>query len=120
MRINEAYEHTAMASRGMDSTPSCPVNGCDRTVGQCVDISAPVTLSPNTSIGTPTATCQGQPTVTCTTDAAGTSCEVIMTQQVCVSIPVQGGADARSVRHRLRRRQLPDRRLRLRQMSALT
>ena len=62
-----------MASRGMDSTPSCPVNGCDRTV----------------SIGTPTATCQGQPTVTCTTDAAGTSCEVIMTQQVCVSIPVQ-------------------------------
>lgn len=89
MRINEAYEHTAMASHGMDSTPSCPVNGCDRTVVQCVDISAPVTLSPNTSIGTPTATCQGQPTVTCTTDAAGTSCEVIMTQQVCVSIPVQ-------------------------------
>ena len=78
MRINEAYEHTAMASRGMDSTPSCPVNGCDRTVVQCVDISAPVTLSPNTSIGTP-----------CTTAAAGTSCEVIMTQQVCVSIPVQ-------------------------------
>ena len=91
MRINEAYEHTAMASRGMDSTPSCPVNGCDRTVVQCVDISAPVTLSPNTSIGTPTATCQGQPTVTCTTDAAGTSCEVIMTQQVCVSIPVRFG-----------------------------
>ena len=32
---------------------------------------------------------QGMPAVPCTTDATGTSCEVVMTQQVCVSIPVQ-------------------------------
>ena len=73
----------------MDSAPSCPTSGCDRTVVQCVDISAPVTLSPNTSIGTPHRHLQGMPAVTCTTDATGTSCEVVMTQQVCVSIPVQ-------------------------------
>ncbi len=73
----------------MDSTPSCPVNGCDRTVVQCVDISAPGDPEPQHVHRHAHRYLPGQPTVTCTTDAAGTSCEVIMTQQVCVSIPVQ-------------------------------
>lgn len=67
--------------------------GCDRTIVQCVDISAPVTLTPTTSVGTVTVACQGLPTVTCTTDMDGTSCSVVMTQQVCVSIPVQYGVE---------------------------
>ena len=79
MRINEAYEHEPILP--YQSEESCPLNGCNKVSTQCVDVTASVILSPTAVMGSPT--------VTCTTDAAGTSCEVIMTQQVCVSIPVQ-------------------------------
>lgn len=90
MRINEAYEHEPILScGGEEKGRQC--SGCDKTVVQCVDVDAPVILTPTATIGTVVVSCQGTPCVTCTTDPSGTSCSVVMTQQVCVSIPVRFG-----------------------------
>ncbi len=86
MRINEAYEHEPIAP--YPPNEAC-TRGCDKTVLQCTDVSAYATLRPVATIGTVVATCQGTPTVTCTTDASGAFCTLVMTQQVCLSIPVR-------------------------------
>ena len=90
MRINEAYEHEPILSCGTEEKGR-QCSGCDKTVVQCVDVDAPVILTPTATIGTVVVSCQGTPCVTCTTDPNGTSCSVVMTQQVCVSIPVRFG-----------------------------
>ena len=87
LRINEVYEHEAIRSCQGEET-SCPVSGCNKVSTQCVDVSAPVVLSPTATLGTPTVTCQGSPNVTCVTSSDRTYCTVTLTQQVCVSIPV--------------------------------
>ncbi len=93
MRINEAYEHEPIMPYAAEDAAARQVTGCDRNGVQCVDISAPVTLTPLADIGTVVAACQGNPTITCTTDPAGTACEVVLTQRVCVSIPVRYSVD---------------------------
>ena len=90
MRINEAYEHEPILPCGAEDKGR-QTSGCDKTIVQCVDVDAPVILTPTASIGTVVVSCQGAPCVTCTTDPAGTSCSVVMTQQVCVSIPIRYG-----------------------------
>ena len=75
---------------------ACSASGCSKLGMQCVEISAPVTLTPSVSVGTVTTTCQGSPAVTCQTDEAGTSCTVTVTQRICVSIPVQYSVSAES------------------------
>lgn len=87
MRINEAYEHEPLRSCQSEET-SCPISGCNKISTQCVDVTAPVVLSPTATLGSPTVTCQGSPSVTCVTSADKTHCTVTLTQQVCVSIPV--------------------------------
>lgn len=94
MRINEAYEHEPIlpyaaeeaCERQTCERQSC---GCDKTVVQCVDISAPLALYPRATVGTVVVSCQGAPTVTCSTDPGGDACNVLLTQRVCVSIPVR-------------------------------
>ena len=87
MRINEAYEHEPLRSCQSEET-SCPISGCNKISTQCVDVTAPVVLSPTATLGSPTVTCQGSPSVTCVTSADKTHCTVTLTQQVCVAIPV--------------------------------
>lgn len=90
MRINEAYEHESILPCPGDE--SClPSGGCNKITTQCVDVTAPVTLMPTASVGTVTVSCQGTPSVTCTTDPCGTSCTITLTQQICVSVPVRYG-----------------------------
>lgn len=92
LRINETYEHDSILSCSSQGEESCPIgSGCNKISAQCVDVSAPMTLTPTASIGTVNISCQGSPTVTCVTDPAGTSCAVTMTQQICVSVPVRYG-----------------------------
>lgn len=86
MHISEAYEHETMMPYQVEK--SCPVKGCDRVGNQCVNVSAPVRLTPVAVVGTITVTCQGAPTVTCVTDEKGTSSTVTFTQKVCVSVPI--------------------------------
>lgn len=92
LRINEVYEHEAIRSCQTEET-SCPVSGCNKVSTQCVDVSAPVVLSPTATLGSPTITCQGSPTTTCVTSSDRTYCTVTLTQQVCVSIPVCYGVN---------------------------
>lgn len=89
MRISEAYEHEPILPYQAEGC--CPVNGCDKTGTQCVDISASMTLEPMASVGTVTVTCQGNPDITCVTNGSGTSCTVTMTQQICISVPIRYG-----------------------------
>lgn len=89
MRISEAYEHEPIMPYQPED--SCPTSGCSKISTQCVDVTAPVVLTPTAVMGTPTVTCQGGPSVTCTTNEGGSSCTVVLTQQVCVSIPVRYG-----------------------------
>ena len=89
LRINEAYGHEPILPYGMDETTNCHTGGCDKTGVQCVDISAPITLKPSTTVGTAVVTCQGNPSITCSADASGSYCNVVLTQRVCVSIPVR-------------------------------
>jgi hypothetical protein len=56
-----------------------------------VEVSKQVRLDPSNTLGTAVITCQGNPTVSCETDASGFSCTVTVTQQICVSIPVTYG-----------------------------
>ena len=74
MRISEAYEHEPILP--YQAEESCPVGGCNKTGTQCVDISAPLTLTPTAAVGTVTVTCQGSPSITCVTGNDGASCTV--------------------------------------------
>lgn len=92
LRINETYEHDSILSCSAQTEEACPIgSGCNKISAQCVDVSAPMTLTPTASIGSVSVTCQGSPAVTCVTDPAGTCCTVTMTQQICVSVPVRYG-----------------------------
>ena len=89
MRISEAYEHESILPYPAEE--SCPVNGCSKISTQCVDVTAPVVLTPTADVGAVTVACQGTPCITCTTDPCGTSCRVTLTQQICISVPVKYG-----------------------------
>lgn len=89
LRISEAYEHAPILPYQPEE--SCPVDGCGKVSTQCVDVAATVTLAPTAVMGSPTVSCQGTPAVTCTTNQGGTSCTVVLKQQVCVTIPVSYG-----------------------------
>jgi len=84
--MNEIYRKDPLLT-----PPACPVTGCNKSGTQCVDISQEVILSPTATVGTVITTCQGNPTVECTTNAEGTACTVTLTQRVCVTIPVTFG-----------------------------
>ena len=84
--MNEIYRKDPLLT-----PPACPVTGCNKSGTQCVDISQEVILSPTATVGTVITTCQGSPTVECTTNAEGTACTVTLTQRVCVTIPVTFG-----------------------------
>lgn len=63
-------------------------NGCKKIITQCVDVTAPVVLTPTASVGTVSVYCQGAPTISCVADPCGTSATITLTQQVCVTVPV--------------------------------
>ena len=68
-------------------------NGCSRISTQCVDVSAPLALTPSADIGNICTTCQGIPTVQCITNEDASSSYVILTQKICVTIPVRYGVN---------------------------
>lgn len=86
MRINDAYEHEPLRcpeSAEMDSSGSCRKQG-----EQCVDVSVPLTVTPDSHIGPVCTVCRGEPSTVCVTDPNGTSCTVTFTQKLCISVPI--------------------------------
>lgn len=95
MRINEAYEHESiLPSQGDEGRLAN--NGCNKMITQCVDVTAPVILTPTASVGTVTVSCQGAPSVSCQADPCGTSATITLTQQICVTIPMRYGVSMNS------------------------
>ena len=95
MRINEAYEHDSiLLGQGEDSRKAH--NSCNKVITQCVDVTAPMVLTPTASVGTVTVCCQGAPCVNCNTDPCGSSATITLTQQICVTVPVRYGVSMNS------------------------
>lgn len=92
MRISEAYDRAPILPHQTEETSG----GCNKVGTQCVNITAPMTLTPTASVGTVTVTCQGSPAMTCVTNEEGTACTLTMTQQVCVSVPIRYGVTTTS------------------------
>ena len=67
----------------------CDPEGCSTAASQCVDVAFPVEVSPSAIVGEITASCQGMPTVTCRTDGNRNVCILTVTQQICLTIPVE-------------------------------
>jgi len=99
LRISEAYEHEPILP--YQAEDNCPSNSCNEVGTQCIDISAPLVLTPAAETGTVTVTCQGSPSVFCETNDGGTSCTVTVTQRVCVSVPVRYSVEVASARVRV-------------------
>lgn len=91
MRISEAYEHAPILPYPQEE--ACQPCNCSKVGTQCVDVAAPLSLTPVASVGTATVTCQQEPRVVCVTSDDGTSCTVVVTQQVCVSVPIRYGVE---------------------------
>ena len=87
MRINDAYEHDPILP--YQGEESCSTRSCNQAGTQCVEIAAPLTFTPEITVGNVTVSCQGTPVSTCETGEGGANCTVTMTQRVCVSVPIQ-------------------------------
>lgn len=88
LHISEAYEHEPILPYQPEDACK-PCGSCNKVGTQCVDVAAPLTLTPAAAVGSATVTCQEEPRVVCVTSDDGTSCTVIVTQRVCVSVPIR-------------------------------
>ena len=91
LHISEAYEHEPILPYQPEDT--CPINSCNKTASQCVEVSAPVTLTPTAVVGNISTACQSAPEVTCVTNNQDNSVTVTVTQRICVSIPIRFGVE---------------------------
>ena len=91
LHISEAYEHEPILPYQPED--ACPINSCNKTASQCVEVSTPVRLTPTAVVGNINTVCQGAPEVACVTNDEGSSVTVTVTQKVCVSIPVRFGVE---------------------------
>jgi hypothetical protein len=79
-----------------DHDKVCPDKVCPAVVYRLVNVSVPVTVTPTARTGHPSVKCFGRPNVCvgipfCCNDKP-TSCSFVISQQVCVGIPVAIGA----------------------------
>lgn len=63
-------------------------DGCKKTGYQYADISVPIDLKPNATIGEIKSECCGEPSVYCKENHKGNSCEITITQKILIKIPV--------------------------------
>lgn len=91
MHISEAYEHEPILPYQPED--ACPISSCNKNASQCVNVSAPVTLTPTAVVGNIGVACQGAPEVTCVTNHEGESVTVNVTQKICVTIPIRFGVE---------------------------
>ncbi|MGN0115147.1 MAG: hypothetical protein ACI396_07445 [Acutalibacteraceae bacterium] len=71
--------------------PHCPCDNdaCQKVGRQYANVSLPVELTPKTKIGKIEAKCCGEPTVCCQTDDCSNTCKVVITQTICINIPIR-------------------------------
>ncbi|MGN1194129.1 MAG: hypothetical protein ACI4SB_01450 [Acutalibacteraceae bacterium] len=77
-------EEQLILSDGCD----CAQDGCVKTGYHYADISVPIELKPNTTLGEVVVECCGEPAVDCCEDKNADCCEVTVTQKVSIKIPL--------------------------------
>ena len=84
-----AYETPCQPESSIPSeTCGCKQDGCEKVGYQYADISVPVELKSDASIGEVTVECCGEPCVNCRECDCGDACEIVVTQKVNIRIPV--------------------------------
>lgn len=68
--------------------PEPPEFGCTTTSLQYADISVPIEIKPNVTIGKIDTQCCGAPVVCCKDNNTNNTCEINITQTVCIKIPI--------------------------------
>ncbi|MEG0614416.1 MAG: hypothetical protein RR540_01570 [Oscillospiraceae bacterium] len=66
-------------------------NICKNVATQYADISVPISLKPYSRVGEFKTECCGEPQVSYCKSQNGNSCEILITQTVCVRIPLEFG-----------------------------
>ncbi len=84
------YSHNSDVSAG---ECSCGDDGCTKTARHYADISVPIELSPNTSLGDVSVECCGEPTVVCRENMCNNSCKITVKQKLSVVIPIHYEVD---------------------------
>ncbi|MBQ7033946.1 MAG: hypothetical protein IJN25_09865 [Clostridia bacterium] len=72
-----------------DSDSICSKDDCVKTEHQKADVSVPIQLKPKATIGDIVMECCDEPEVKCHEDKHKNVCEVIVTQKVCIKIPIR-------------------------------
>ena len=72
-----------------DVEKRCSKDDCVKLGHQHADVSVPIQLSPKATIGDIVLECCGEPEVKCHEDKHKDVCEVIVTQKVCIKIPIR-------------------------------
>lgn len=66
----------------------CTFDECTREIIQSADVSLPVEIEPDATVGRIQAGCCGDPIVVCTHDHCSDTCKILITQRLSVKIPV--------------------------------
>ena len=68
---------------------------CTGVAAQLVDVSLPIKIKPSAVVGEIDTECCGEPVVTIRqSTCCGKGCHIIITQSICITIPVEFSADA--------------------------
>ena len=67
----------------------CDESGCSTVNYQYANISIPVEVRPKATTGEITIECCEEPTVECCNNECGNSLDIVITQKVCIKIPVR-------------------------------
>ncbi|MGN0487638.1 MAG: hypothetical protein ACI4HO_00075 [Ruminococcus sp.] len=72
---------------------SCGDDGCTKTTRQYADISVPLELKPDASLGDVSVECYGEPTVVCRENRYNNSCKITVNQKIALIIPIHYEVD---------------------------
>lgn len=78
-------EYNAMEFGGCDDGR----DGCTIVNYQYANISVPVEVKPETTTGDITVECCDEPMVECCTNECGNGLDIVITQKVCIKIPIR-------------------------------
>lgn len=81
--MNEEYKEMEFGGCGDRN------DGCTTVNYQYANISVPVTVTPKTKAGEITIECCEEPTIECGTNECGNGLDIVITQRVCIKIPIR-------------------------------
>ena len=79
----------------------CETLGCTRIGYQYAEISLPMEIEPRTELGDIMTECCGEPELRCQTCGDCGKCELIITQKICIKIPVSYNANVCAGKERI-------------------